>query len=229
MEDMKPQWSDVWNVAGGAMKMQMTMWTGWKIVAALGVAGALAAGVAAFTMQPVYQSSGLLRVTPVARAAFPDEGTDLAMAETLERLRNGTLSRSSFQKIIAEENLYQVQTKTTMYDAVAQMQRDVVIRPVLPPGGGRAELFLISFRYPDAATAQRVTNTLISQMVDNNVIAGFQGEMPCLFAVLDAPRAPNAPVFPNRPLMIVAGLTTGLLLGSIAALMRRRPVAGGGA
>ena len=61
-------------------------------------------------------------------------------------------------------------------------------------------MVVISFRYPDAVKARRVVQDLMALTPTE---------------VLDAPRTPSRPIFPNRPLMIVVGLTAGLMLGAL--------------
>src|ERR1700722_18473973 len=43
LDDVPPTWRTLFNVFGGALKMQMTAWSPWKIVAAFAVVGAIAA------------------------------------------------------------------------------------------------------------------------------------------------------------------------------------------
>jgi len=126
LEDIGPVRRDVWNVAGGALKMQMTTWAWWKLVPAQALAGAIVMAVAAFTMQPAYQSSGVMRMA-LQRAA-PGESPDLAMMGRMDDLRTKTLSRTALSKIIADERLYPRGVgQGTMEEAVAQMQRNVQI------------------------------------------------------------------------------------------------------
>ena len=223
LEDVGPVWRDVWNVLGGALKMQIVTWSFWKLVPALGMAGAIAAGVAAFTMRTEYLSSGVMRVTPMVVTEAPGEGADLAMAQRVENLRLETLSRTSLAKIIAEENLYPaVIENATIEDAVARMQRDVMIAP-FAVAGGRSTAFRLAFRYPDPSQAQRVTRKLMSQIVDANVTTARESPTPTTVEVLDF-ASQASPIWPNRPVMIGVGLAAGLLLGLIAVGVRRRPM-----
>jgi uncharacterized protein involved in exopolysaccharide biosynthesis len=215
LEDTGPVGRDVWDVMEGALKMQMVTWSSWKLVPALGVAGAIAMGVASLMIQTEYVSSGVMRVTP---QRIPEgKSLDLAMAQRVEGLRTKALSRRSLVKIVAEENLYpREREKTTLEDAVAQMQRDVQFWPVSEHGGYSAA-FELSFRYPDPYKAQRVTRQLISQMVDANILVMMEakGEHSAQVEVLDPASLPGQAIFPNRPFMIVVGLTAGLLVGCL--------------
>jgi uncharacterized protein involved in exopolysaccharide biosynthesis len=205
LEDIGPVWRDVWNVLGGALKMQMMTWSFWKLVPALGVAGTLVAGVAAFTIRAEYESTGVMRVK--AAAATPDESSDLAAFQRFTR----ATSRVSLAKIITEENLYPREVeKTTIEDAVAKMQRNVQLTAVQQPGHPATfTTFMLRFRYPDPSEAQRVTRKLMAQMVD-----------PTTVEVLDTASLPREAIMPNRPVIIGMGLAAGLLLGLVFAARR---------
>jgi uncharacterized protein involved in exopolysaccharide biosynthesis len=145
------------------------------------------------------------------------------MAQRVENLRLETLSRTSLAKIIAEENLYPaVIENATIEDAVARMQRDVMIAP-FAVAGGRSTAFRLAFRYPDPSQAQRVTRKLMSQIVDANVTTARESPTPTTVEVLDF-ASQASPIWPNRPVMIGVGLAAGLLLGLIAVGVRRRPM-----
>jgi capsular polysaccharide biosynthesis protein len=221
LEDTGPVGRDMWNVMGGALKMQMVTWSSWKLVPALGVAGAIAMGVASLMIQTEYVSSGVMRVTPMK---IPEgETPGRATAQHVDAMRSKVLSRASLLTIIAGENLYpRERAKTTLEDTVDQMRRDVQFWPVSEHGGYSAA-FELSFRYPDPYKAQRVTRQLISQMVDANILVMMEakGEHSAQVEVLDPASLPRQAILPNRPVMIVVGLTAGLLLGLAAAGVRR--------
>lgn len=216
LEDIGPGSRDLWNVLGGALKMQMTTSSFWKIVPALAAAGALVAGITSFTMRPAYESVGVIRVK--AEAETPNAGLDLALAQHLDRLRTYVLSRTSLAHIITEEGLYPSEVQeTTLEDAVARMQRDVRIGPVGVPGEG-APAVSLAFRYQDPSTAQRVTRELMAEMVHDNELAARDNPTPATVEVVDAVRTHS--IGPNRPVIIAAGLAAGLLLGCLYAVRR---------
>ena len=201
--------------------MQMMTWSFWKLVPALGVAGAIAMGVASLMIRTEYVSSGVMRVTPMK---IPEgETPGRATAQHVDAMRSKVLSRASLLTIIAGENLYpRERAKTTLEDTVDQMRRDVQFWPV-SEHGGYSVAFELSFRYPDPYKAQRVTRQLISQMVDANILVMMEakGEHSAQVEVLDPASLPRQAILPNRPVMIVVGLTAGLLLGLAAAGVRR--------
>ena len=53
VEDIQPQWEDLFNVLLGALRVQMTTWNSLKVVSAVALAGALVAGVLAFRTRTV--------------------------------------------------------------------------------------------------------------------------------------------------------------------------------
>ena len=198
--------------------MQMMTWSFWKLVPALGVAGAIAMGVASLMIRTEYESSAVMRVTAVT--VRPGESYGLAMAQRVDGLRGKTLSRASLAKIIADESLYPREVeKGTIEDAVARMQRDVQFKP-FPALGVRSAAFVLSFRYPDAHKAQHVIRKLMAQVTAENSLAAQESQTPSQVEVLDAASLPNKAVIPNRPFMIVVGLTAGLLLGCLYVARR---------
>jgi LPS O-antigen subunit length determinant protein (WzzB/FepE family) len=219
LEDIGPCRRDVWNVVKGALKMQMLTWSSWKLVPALGVAGALIAGVAAFTMHTEYESTCVIGVRQVPEA--PGEGPRVAIAQRTADLFTKALSRESLAKIVADERLYPREAeKGTLEDAVARMQRDVRLA-AFPPTGGPTAAIMLSFRYPDARTAQHVTGMLMRHAIVENSRWDQASQTPSQVEILDAASMPAEPIFPNRPFMILVGLTAGLLLALAIAGARQ--------
>jgi uncharacterized protein involved in exopolysaccharide biosynthesis len=215
LEDIGPGWRDVWNVLGGALKMQMTTWGFWKLVPALGLAGAIAMAVAAFTMQPRYESSGVMRVTPTAVREAPGQSLEREMSDQVRHRVVAMVIKAedptSLKEIIHDERLYfRGVGKGTMEDAVAQLQRDIRF---VPSDGAR--VLAVSFRYPDAIKAQRVIQKLMTLMMAGNTGDATEGQTPSLVEVLDPASLPSKPVYPNWPFMIAIGLGAGALIGCL--------------
>ena len=209
LEDMEPRWRDVWNVVGGATNMQMTTWTGWKMVAALGAAGAIAMAVAAAVMQPVYQSSAVMRVQELATA--PGQSLGQERAKRIVAMVVNAQGYTSLEEIVQDERLYPRGVgKGTMDDAVAQLRRDIRFMPA-----DHASALEVSFRYPDAIKAQQVTRKLMALMMRDGIPDAPEGQTPPLAEVLDPPSLPLKPIYPNWPIMIVVGLGAGALLGCL--------------
>ena len=62
LEDVGPGAGDLWDLARGALFMQMTNVSFWKIVAGCAVAGTLAAGIVASTLPDRYVSTAVIRI-----------------------------------------------------------------------------------------------------------------------------------------------------------------------
>jgi hypothetical protein len=95
----------------------------------------------------------------------------------------------------------------------------------------------ISFSYPDRQKAQAVVQALTTRILHSNEIGNqvrvkVWRELRLLslatplgdsVEVLDAASLAEKASFPNRPMMIAFGLLAGLLLGLVAAFLKRRP------
>lgn len=224
LEDIGPGWRDVWNVLGGALKMQITTWAWWKLVPALGLAGAIVMAVAAFTMQPRYESSAVIRVTPTVVRESPGQSLEQEMRDQVRhqavaiQVRHQVVAMvvkaqdpTSLKDIIHDERLYPRGVgRGTIEDAVAQLQRDTRF---VPSDG--AQVLAVSFRYPDAIKAQRVIQKLMGLMMEGNIGGAVEGQTPSLVTVLDPASLPIKPVYPNWPFMIAIGLGAGALIGCL--------------
>jgi hypothetical protein len=200
LEDIGPGWRDVWNVLGGALKMQMVTWSFWKLVPALGLAGAAIMAVAVFTIRPVYESSAVMGVMAT---------TDRAAVSRLAEVAAKRLNRAALSEIAVAERLYPGER---LEDGVARMRRNVRIS--LPSAqGGKTAALIMSFRYPDPIKAQHVVQRLVAR---------YKGE------ALDPASLPCRPVYPNRAAMIAVGIMAGLALGLVAVGLRRKNAAKNG-
>ncbi len=139
-------------------------------------AGLVIAVVVAFFWPDTFESSAILRVTPqvVSDRVVPDTN-DVAMGQLLESLRTKILSRTFLTTVITSDKLKlypRLVQKYTMEDAIAQMQKDVVIQPMGLAAGatGRGQAaFQVKFRYPDRYKAKQVVELLVSEFVNQNV------------------------------------------------------------
>jgi hypothetical protein len=87
LEDVGPGAGDLWDIARGALFMQMTSVSFWKIVAGCAAAGTLAAGIVASTLPNRYISTAVIRIKPAPQAAA-------GSTDTLSHLQQFTLSRN---------------------------------------------------------------------------------------------------------------------------------------
>ena len=204
LEDVRPGGRELWDVAAGGLKMQMLGWTWRKTAAAFALAGAAVAGAVAARTPNVYVSTAVVRM-----GSGPEARRGLARAE------GDVLSRSSLAAIIQQRGLYPEERKRQPLEDIVQAMRNRHIR-IAPVEGGLA----VSFSYPDRATAQQVTGDLTSRLLESAVT----GRNPMRLEVLNGASLPEAPVSPNRPAIVGAGLAAGLALGFVFLGVRRWPV-----
>ena len=218
VEDIQPQWEDLFNVLLGALRMQMTTWNYLKILAAVTLAGALAAGVLAFRTPDRYVSTAVMRITPA------DSDRQKAL-DRLAELQQEVLSRTSLAHIIQQPalNLYPEDRKRMPLEDVVENMRKALRFQVMQAWGGGVPAFLISFEYPDKFKAQAVVRELLSSFFRQNKLErGDQGPSAVVnLVILDPPNLPQRRLGPNRPMMVAMGLLRGAVLGLLVVLMWR--------
>ena len=174
--------------------MQMTTWNYLKIVTAVALAGALLAGVLAFRIPERYVSTAVMRISP---AADSDRQNTL---DKLQQMANQIVSRRD-----------------------KAFRRAVRIQVMRTQGGG-ATSFLISCENPDKLKAQAVVRELVSRFIEqNNAAQRNQGPSTGqILEILDPPSLPQRHFFPNRAMIVTAGLLGGAMLGLLAVLVWRK-------
>ena len=213
VEDIHPQWADLFNVLLGALRMQMTTWNSLKVVTAVALAGALVAGVFAFRTQDRYVSTAVMRIAPA--------GLDL-----LSGLQQQILSRKILGEIITRPSLdlYPEERKKMLLEDVVDHMRSKALRiQLMEPQGGGVPAFLISFEYPDKLKARLVVRELVAAFIEQNAVAqrNLQASAMDILEVLDPPNLPERPLAPNRPMIVTVGLLGGAVLGLLAVLVWR--------
>ena len=231
LEDVTPDWRELLNVAGGAVRMQLANGSAWKWVAGAAAAGMLVAAALSFVVGQRYVSSAVLRVTAVQRGSYsPDRTAEMTQA---------ILSRTSLVDLIHKLDLYKAErAREPMNDVVDRMRRDLSIRLVNQgPDKSLGRAFQISFAYPDRGTAQAVVRMLVTRLIEQNLWdARFRDtvwkdvwheDLPPsereVLEVLDPASLPQKAIVPNRLVFLACGLGAGLLVGVLAMLLRRRP------
>jgi uncharacterized protein involved in exopolysaccharide biosynthesis len=213
LEDVQPGGRELWDVAAGAMKMQMMTWSWRKTAAAFALAGAVVAGVVALRTPDTYISTAVMRVK-----GAEDEAR---LADRLQQAETQVLSRTSLAQVVMRNDLYQDERKRLPLEDVIQDMRNREIRvvPVSEPGSSSLA-FSLSFRNPDREAAQRVTRELTNQMVE----ATKSDRSPLTLEVLDPATLPERATSPNRAALVGAGLAAGLGLGFLFLGVRRWPL-----
>jgi hypothetical protein len=208
LEDVGWSWSEWRNVAAGGLKMRMLTWNLASVAVACAVLGA-GGGIAWSLRAPEqYVSTAVLRV----------KGEGATSAERLQSAQTRIFSRGSLADIIQRYDLYRSdRMRFPMEDVISEVRnRDIRVVPVRSGGEtspGTEQAFSISFQYPDAANAQRVTKALTER---------FQRDLGGV-DVLDPPSLPTAPSS-RRFMFILAGLAIGLAAGAALFGIRRWPI-----
>jgi LPS O-antigen subunit length determinant protein (WzzB/FepE family) len=208
LDDVGPGAGDLWDIARGALFMQMTSISFWKIVAGCAVAGALAAGIVAATLPNRYVSTAVLRIDAAPREAQIQ----------LMRLQQAALSRSSLTSIVTAQNLYTNELKKLpLEDVIQEMRKDIRIRLANLRG---EPAFAVEFANENPAAAQATVRAIVSSLIEHNVQASRQpGNGANKVELLDPASLPSRPVSPNRVKAMINGLLTGLLVGLLCGAM----------
>jgi len=184
--------------------MHMTMGTLGKRVAVFGLAGALLAAALSFTLRDKYLSEALVTVHNA-------EG----QAGELDQLVSRTLNRASLIGIIEKEHLYERERLGKPIDAVIdKMRSNISIRLRSPTA------LEISFAYPDAVRAQNATSDLLSKLIDENARPKDTTSISTILRINTPPSMQGA-IWPNRAVITGLGLGAGVLIGALAACLRR--------
>jgi outer membrane lipoprotein SlyB len=191
LDDVSPTWRTLFDVFGGALKMQMKIWSPWKLVAAFAIVGVLGSAAFTLTIPERYVSTAVINAS--------EEGL-IASIQKVE-------SRSSLVQLIVQENLYPSErAHIPIEDVIEQMkQKDINIRLI----GGQA--FAVSFSSADAGQAQRTTQWLASRLVDGS--SGTVVDPAKLPVVPVSPRLSK-----NLVMGLIAGIVLGSLLALFAGL-----------
>jgi ribosomal protein S7 len=146
--------------------------------------------------------------------------------DQLVKLQQKVLSRKSLAEIITQPalDLYPEDRKRIPLEDVVENMRNKALRiQVAPVQNGGVLAFVISCEYPDKLKAQAVVRELVTkfyrQWVATQMAHGPSG--PEQLEVLDPPSLPQRPFFPNRPMIVAAGLLGGAVLGLLAVLVWR--------
>lgn len=192
LEDVPPTWRTLLDVLGGALKMQLKLWSPWKLVAACGIAGVIAAAAYTMTIPKRYVSRSILKYVDPAK---------------LTSAKDKLLSRGALAQLIQEEDLYRGERMVRPLETVIveMRNRDITIRPANRSNEDFSTA--ISFEGTNSARVQRITQRLTSMFVAENV-----GEVADPASLSVFPSSPR----PSRN--IVMGLVAGILAGALFAL-----------
>jgi hypothetical protein len=131
-------------------------------------------------------------------------------------------SRWGLATIIHTFSLYKTErSRMPMEDVVELMRKSILIRPVasVVDGSPRIPAFVVQFSYEDRHLAQRVTQELVGQYIDDN-LREASAALPINLELIDPASLPLNPVSPRPSAMIAMGLAVGPALGAAGAYVR---------
>jgi LPS O-antigen subunit length determinant protein (WzzB/FepE family) len=186
----------------------------WPIVAASGAAAAVAALAIAYAIPDRWVSSAVLSIDP----ATPG-------------LVQAVLDDAVLQKIIEKDSmqLYKKErTKAPMSEVIRRMrERDLEIREVFFIG---KPAIAVKFAYVDRFKAQAAVREVVSTLTEVNYVEASKGAPRFQELSVVAPASfPASPSSPNRLVILIAGLTAGLMAGVVVTRKRRLRAAGAAA
>lgn len=135
-------------------------------------AGIVVSTVVAFLWPDTYVSSALIRITS---SQVPDRlvqnNLNLMLAERIQAIAQGVLSRSTLTTIVQTHDLYPRERRRLPTDDVVEQMRlkDIKIGVVnVQQGSKSVGAFPISFRYENRYIAQKVTADIVSRLINEN-------------------------------------------------------------
>jgi len=141
-------------------------------------AGAVIGTVVAFTMQNIYISKAVMRITPSQISENIVASTvNQRLTERIQQMQQVILSRTSLSSIIQDPRLDLYKSERAnkpLEDVIETMKtRDIAIRILELPGAmaerSTTSAFSIEFSYPEAHKAQMVVQTLITKFQEVNL------------------------------------------------------------
>jgi len=233
IEDARVDWRSLLDVVKGAAKMQFSRWGFGRIAVVTMFAGAVIAAVIAYRIPNEYESRVTLRVSAIQRTGqmqfMPeaDPVTNQHLGEVTVRRAIESVERfDSLSRIINNFDLYDERWSAPSAEVIERMKRAIVVLP----SPGHDPTFTLRFEYPNRYISQRVTQELVSRMIDANLRlamadadSGFSAQM----RILDPPTLPQLPSGPSRLKItgegLLAGLCGGILLGLVVRMRRKPP------
>lgn len=212
LEDVDPGAGIAWNLLGGAIAMQMKTCNYRWILAVSGMC-AIAAFAAQYLLAPPrYESAGKLVSTG-------NVDSQHAM-DSIHRFTESVTSRASLLDLINSEHLYERErSHRPAEDAIDRMRRDIGVAATSAVGSSAT--FVVYFRYPDAAVAERVADALISQYIEQNLADPDH----ITLRLVEPPTLSTAPLRSFAKLGVLA-LMFGLLVFGGLSLLRHRALRG---
>jgi hypothetical protein len=181
-------------------------------VAAFGILGALAAGATAFSTADRFASTGTMTVRPGGPSTTTSETARLD--DVMPRLARAAFSRDHLMGIIERHDLYgSERAQSSPESLINRLRGDIRIQLI------SRRVVQVSFRSVEARQAQQVARDLVSKLVEANLHEGVG-----VVQVIDPPDESVVSVSPRRVAAAgLGGLVGGALIGTLIALVLRRP------
>jgi len=226
MTDLPAGWRGNLDVFKEALGMRLRYQSWMKIVPGFVIVGALVGFLGSYLVTTQFMAKAVLQITPVQISDKSDPTLPQRLDEEIARLQSAVTSRHSLAGLIADErlDLYVAERRTEPLEDVEDMMRATIHVAINPrPFGKGAQIFTISFKYPDPKKAQDTVNALITRFIAESTTQKAQGGLPATIYldVLDPPQIPKQPFFPKRSVFAIAGGLAGLFLGFITFFIRR--------
>jgi capsular polysaccharide biosynthesis protein len=214
LEDATPTTRDAFDIFWGALKMQMTTWTFWRIILTGSTAGILVAAVVSFYAPVQYSSQALFTATPA------DECTRRVLSD----VERNVLSRESLASVIKEHNLYsRERASMSPDDVIDTMSRHIRVHlmPIDSAGNRDSLNFVVQFDYSDPDVARQVNEELAGRFMEGNFEVARQFDSRTTLRLPEPPSLPLSPASPNRTQFVAVGLFAGLIVGLTLAIVVR--------
>jgi protein tyrosine kinase modulator len=153
------------------MERVLAIWHRRKWLGILSFAGLFSA-TATITMclPSVYQSTAtVLVVGQQVPVEFVRSTVTGAVDSRLQTISQEILSRSRLEELVSRFDLYPELKETPAESLIGRMRRDIEVKPTGLDRAGGTVAFTIKYRGRDPETVARVTNTLASYYIDENI------------------------------------------------------------
>jgi hypothetical protein len=195
LDDVEPVWHDVLDVAKGGLRMRLRHRV-VRLAVVFGLIGVSVAGIVAMMLPEEYRAHGTVFMQPRDPASNP-------LSTLMTTLREGDL-----QSILDAHHLF---PKSGGNQREMLLRRDVRVNLL------SKNAFQVSFSYPDASTAQKVTRDLQIMLAN-----GARAHTDFSAVAYEDPNIPPASERPNRLVVVLMGFVAGAVIGMFAAIVRQR-------
>jgi len=205
----------------GGIRMQFKAWSFPALALTLGILGAILGAGVGLLLPSQYTSRARLQVTsPV------DESS---LKSLIWQNQMQIFSRSGLSVIVQDPDvdLYADERKSTPLEWVLdEMKQNISFQFVPVPGdlGNRAVAFDIAFTYPDRLKAQEAVQQMVSMFrsdLESSTNQSSDGPDTGLLTVVDTASLPVEPIYPERPVTMLAGFLIGALIAWIWRMVQR--------